>query len=57
MRGEERERDIISQAPSWRRRWEGREGALIVLRERWRHKGRSEGTCDWIWPSGELAVC
>lgn len=54
---EQRERDITRQTPSRRRRWEGREGALIALRERWRHKGRREGMCDWIWPSGELAVC
>lgn len=48
-------RDIIRQMLSWWRRWEGREGALIVLRERWRHKGRRERMCDWIWPSGRAS--
>lgn len=47
-------RDIIRQTLSWRR-WEAREGALIVLTVRWRHKGRRERMCDWIWPSGRAS--
>lgn len=47
-------RAIIRQTLSWRR-WEAREGALIVLTVRWRHKGRRERMCDWIWPSGRAS--